>query len=82
MKKVNDSKTKILVRINKDHTLVDRRMGYRLVIFGTVEKVAKQYGLKLTECSDGLKIEGRTNRMEIFVQRLHFAAIPYREITF
>ena len=80
MRKAKRPIIRAFARVNSDHMLYDRRMGYGRVIFGTVSDVAKQYRIKINETYEGLEFEGEQDKMQIFVQRLHFAGIPYKEI--
>ena len=81
MKKLNRPKIKIIAQATEDQMLYDKRLGYGRVVFGTVKNVAKQYRIKMSYTADGLEFEAEQHRMEIFVQRLHFAGIRFKQIS-
>ena len=65
----------------KHAVLIDRRYKTCGIIFGALENVARQYGIKMEELPfGGVKLSAPKYRMQIFVEKLHFSGFPYREI--
>ena len=73
---------KVLVLAPLDLELIDRRSGFRGLSLGTIENAAKQYGIKIRKNKeyDGHEFIAPTSRLQIFVEKLHFAGVPYLEI--
>ena len=67
----------VLVGLSPQTVLIDRRISTRGIVFGTIENVAKQYGIKMTMTDQGLKLTGPKSRLQMFVEKLHFARAPY-----
>lgn len=71
----------VVAFVRKTDSLVDRRLQSAGIIFGTVEQVAAQYGIKISACADGrcLKFTAPKSRLQIFVEKLHFSKARYFE---
>ncbi len=77
----NEETITIRAKTKPHKVLNDLRVGRRGLSFGTVENIAKQYGVKF-------KIDENDNRvmlftapvkqMQSFVDKLHFSGIEYR----
>ena len=68
----------IRARVNRNKMLLDLRQGRRGLLIGTVESVAAQYGITITE-SDGYTIfTAPRKRLQMMAEKLHFAGIKYR----
>lgn len=78
--KVKPQELSVIVRANPQTVLIDRRVSTKGIVFGTVEGVAKQYGIKMQQIEGGLKLTGPKSRLQIFVEKLHFSTVPYRPI--
>ena len=65
---------------SKQANLVDRRYRTCGIVFGSIENVAQQYGIKMEELPFGLKLSAPRNRMQMFVEKLHFSGYRFREI--
>jgi len=70
----------IICRATRDLTLVDRRIKSAGILFGTIESVAKQYGLKIKEDKGLLIFTAPKNRLQFFVEKLHFSGVYYEEL--
>lgn len=72
----------VIAYIRKTDSLVDRRLRSAGIVFGTVEQVASQYGIKITPCPDGrcLKFTAPKSRLQSFVEKLHFSKARYFEV--
>ena len=59
--------------------LVDKRVKTAGIVFGTVEKVAKQYGIKIknSETDNRLIFTAPRSRLQLFVEKLHFSGVHY-----
>jgi hypothetical protein len=71
---------KIFAQVYNEQILIDKRLRRRSAIFGSVENVAKQYGIKCKKHKNGLIFSAPKTRMQIFVEKLHFSEINYIEI--
>jgi hypothetical protein len=60
--------------------LVDKRIRTHGMIFGTIEAVAKQYGIKVEKANGYLKCTAPKNRLQMFVEKLHFSLVVFAEI--
>ena len=70
----------IKVYAYKGTLLSDKRIYTRGMIFGTIESVSKQYGIKLKECEGYIELSAPKSRLQMVVEKLHFAAIKYYEV--
>lgn len=70
----------IRTKVARHNVLKDRRLGRRGIVFGTLEGVAKQYGVAIREENGWLILSAPQKRMQMLVERLHFAGVPYQEI--
>lgn len=71
----------LLIKANKNKLLTDRRLGRRGLVLGTVEGLAKQYGVTITDSNGYTILSAPKKRMQIIAEKLHFSGIAYREIT-
>lgn len=65
------------VSINKE--LIDVRVGLSGLSFGTVSNICQQYGIKYEKMDNCWKFTAPKYRLQMFVEKLHFALIPYSE---
>ena len=63
-----------------NHNLIDKRAARKMITFGTIESAAKQYGVKMTVKDKVYIFSGPKNRLQLFVEKLHFARVPYFEL--
>ena len=66
--------------ISLSKVLEDQRPYYFGLIFGTVEQVCKQYGIKYEKQGNKTIFHAPRNRLIYFVEKLHFSGISYKEI--
>ena len=67
----------IYSRASLHSTLKDVRPRTYGAIFGTVEGIARQYGVKITKLSTCYKFSAPKSRLQMFVEKLHFSKTPY-----
>jgi len=70
---------KVYARISLNSTLRDARYTSNQYKFGKVAQVAKQYGVKATVLETCIEFEAPKSRMQMFVEKLHFAGVPFSE---
>lgn len=80
MKKAKPTIIKVFAGIKETETLIDNRYGRHFSVFGNVLDVAKQYGIKSEIVPNGIVFEAPKERMQVFVEKLHFSSISYFEI--
>lgn len=70
----------VFVKAKPETILMDRRVGRRGLTFGTVEAVAKQYGVNLKVDGNGCLITGTKNSIQKVVEKLHFATVKFNQL--
>ena len=75
--KPKEEQLSILMSCDRNTQLVDRRLRSNGIFFGNIEDVAKNLGITLTDTKEGLKASAPKVRLQIFSEKLHFAAIPF-----
>lgn len=60
--------------------LVDKRIMTTGIVFGTIEDVARQYGIKCHDNGKYRLFTGPKNRLQLFAEKLHFSCINFSEI--
>jgi hypothetical protein len=65
---------------NPQDMLLDRRPLTNGIVFGTIENVAKQYGIKMKVNGDMYIYTAPKSRLQLFVEKLHFAKVPFFEL--
>ena len=60
-----------------NYNLIDQRMKRKGISFGTIEEAAKQYGIKMTIKDKMFIYSSPKNRLQLFVEKLHFARVPF-----
>lgn len=80
MTKKRPDEVEIMAQISESETLVDKRLRMNFAVVGNVMDVARQYGIKAEVVPEGVKFTAPKSRMQIFVEKLHFAQVPYREV--
>ena len=61
-------------------SLKDTRYTHARMDIGTLTMLARQYGVQLTVVETGTVCIAPQKRMQIFVERLHFAGVKYQEV--
>ena len=54
---------------------------YGNMSFGTISQVAKNLGVKMKVVGNGLTFSAPKTRLQMFVEKLHFSMIGYRQIS-
>jgi len=67
----------IIIRGKRSTKLIDRRISTNGINFGTVEEVAKNLGVTISDTDRGLKAFAPKTRLQLFVEKLHFSGIRY-----
>jgi len=80
MTKIRPDIISIFAQVPPNKMLVDQRHRRRFTLFGNVLAVARQYGIKFELKGNGIEFSAPKSRMQMFVEKLHFSQIPYREI--
>jgi len=70
---------RICSRVSLEYMLRDTRYTSNQYVFGKVGQVAKQYGVKVIAGEGYNSFEAPRSRMQLFVEKLHFAAVPFFE---
>tara|TARA_R110000824_G_scaffold12226_7_gene53568 strand:- start:5877 stop:6131 length:255 start_codon:yes stop_codon:yes gene_type:complete len=72
---------KIAAKVRPFDRLSDMRTRTQGQNFGVASQVAKQYGIKSFEREGYMEFVAPKPRMQMFVEKLHFSGVFYREIT-
>jgi len=67
----------IYAQVSLGRPLIDRRVPTYGLAFGTVESVAKNYGIKYQELENCIKFTAPKSRLQYFIEKLHFGMVPY-----
>lgn len=70
----------IAIKIDKERLLMDRRVGRRGLILGTVGTLANQYGVTMAESNGYTILTAPKKRLQIIVEKLHFSGVDFYEI--
>ena len=57
--------------------LMDIRMGRRGQVFGTVENICRQYGIKCIKHDNCYEFTAPKLRLQLFIEKLHFSKTYY-----
>ena len=63
------------IRLNK--VLKDHRQWTYGFVFGTVEAIARQCGVKINDLGTCKEFTAPKNRLQLFVEKLHFSKTSY-----
>lgn len=63
-----------------NYNLIDQRGKRKGISFGTIEAAAKQYGVKMSTKGNMFIFSAPKNRLQLFVEKLHFARVPFVEL--
>lgn len=66
--------------IHPNSVLIDRRQGFSGLVLGTSIDLARQYGIDVKKTAEGVQFTAPKNRLQVFVEKLHFAGIQYWEV--
>ena len=72
----------VFASVSPGKTLIDRRKESRGVKFGQVSDVARQFGVIIEESEEIpnlLAFSAPKSRLQMFVEKLHFAGVRYWE---
>jgi len=64
-------------RAKLSNVLIDRRLRSFGVVFGTLEAVARQYGVRIEDNGDYRICFAPKNRLQLFAEKLHFACVRF-----
>ncbi len=64
---------------NLDYVMRDKRKEKVGLVFGKIKDVASQLGIKTEKSDNGYFFVAPKSRMQMFVEKLHFACIPFTE---
>jgi hypothetical protein len=78
-KKPEQPKLSIYTCVSKKHVLIDHRWKTRGLLFGSIQQVAKQYGVSMEDCGRYLKFTAPQLRLQMFVEKLHFSGVQYTD---
>ena len=67
----------IYAQVSPNTKLTDFRPRKTGLVFGTVESVAKQYGINMQDHVLFCSFTGPKTRLQMFAERLHFSLIQY-----
>jgi len=70
-------KISIGVAASIHQVLKDLRPRSAGIIFGSIEDVARQYGIKHKEMDGYVIFSAPAQRLQMFAEKLHFSNIPY-----
>jgi hypothetical protein len=72
----------IYARIELDSLLNDRRAGRNGLVFGQVKTICNQYGIQYKQLDNCVEFFAPKDRLQIFVEKLHFSLTRYSESPF
>ena len=75
--KVKPQNITIVTNVHPEHVLIDKRHSFAGLVLGTPLDLAKQYGIDCKKTKQGLYFSAPKNRLQLFVEKLHFAGIQY-----
>lgn len=79
MKDVKPEIITVYSRISFNSMLRDARYFSYMHVFGRVKDVANQYGIKATQRDGYIEFSAPKLRMQLFVEKLHFAGVSFSE---
>lgn len=68
---------KVTAKVTPNTLLKDRRIGHLGLVFGTVDNVCRQYGIKYTIGANSMTFYGTKLKMQMLIETLHFARASY-----
>jgi len=78
--KKDKPKIRVFAQVAEDQMLIDQRPRTYNLVFGKIKNVAKQYGIDYEIVPSGIIFEAPDDRMQMFVQRLHFSRVRFAEM--
>ena len=69
----------IYAKVSLNEQLRDSRPYTYGFKFGTIEEICKQYGIKYKQLENCIEFKAPRIRLQMFVEKLHFARIRYSE---
>lgn len=70
----------LFCKANLSHRLIDRRSASLGIVLGTIQDVAKQYGVEFMQVPGGWVFAAPKTRLQMFAEKLHFSAVPFKPI--
>lgn len=67
----------IYSQVSLNKCLIDRRIQTGGQVFGKVEDVCRQYGIRYHKKGSWIKFYAPKSRIQIFVEKLHFSLITF-----
>jgi len=77
MNRTKQSNLSVYSNIGLNFGLKDTRGDRPPLKFGTVEQVCRQYGIKYKQLDNCIEFYAPKLRMQCFIEKLHFARMPY-----
>jgi len=78
--KVEPMDLSIACNIGRNSRLIDMRIKTAGIVFGTVESVAKQYGIKIKDSGNRLIFSAPKDRLQVFIEKLHFSGVHHANL--
>jgi len=75
--KAEPRQVSIYVNVSLDKKLMDTRLGHYGLVFGTIREICKQYGIAYEILPKCIKFTAPKNRLQLFVEKLHFAKVKH-----
>ena len=79
MRTIKRPELSVYARIPIKMQLLDCRKKTLRFTFGTVENICRQYGIKWEKMANCIKFTAPKSRLQMFVEKLHFARVGYSE---
>ena len=72
----------IYAKVGLNSLLNDRRVGRNGLTFGKVKDICNQYGIKYKQLDNCIEFTAPKDRLQMFVEHLHFSLMSYSESPF
>lgn len=77
MKEITPKMISVYANVEPNCVLFDHRLGKVGIKFGTIEQICHQYGISLEKKSKCLVFSAPKLRLQMLIEKLHFARIKY-----
>lgn len=77
MREPKQQKHYIYSQISEDSELMDTRPHSYGIVFGNIKDVCRQYGIKYKVLARCIEFSAPRIRLQMFIEKLHFARRPY-----
>ena len=71
---------KIFAEVVEGQNLMDKRKGRSRLVLGVIPNIARQYGVEAKQENGGFVFIGPVKRIQLLVEKLHFAGVNYFEL--